>query len=75
MGDRNNMKKDIIVIFVEDYKQMSKEEFKEYIKQIYQQGYDKGYDKGYEDGNSSLVHYNKTQETTPFTTYRDFINC
>ena len=65
------MKKDIIVIFVEDYKQMSKEEFKEYIKQIYQQGYDKGY----EDGNSSLVHYNKTQETTPFTTYRDFIDC
>lgn len=65
------MKKDIIVIFVEDYKQMSKEEFKEYIKQIYQQGYDKGY----EDGNSSLVHYNKTQETTPFTTYRDFVDC
>lgn len=38
------MKPEITIIFVEDYKNMSKEEFGEYIKQIYQQGYNKGYE-------------------------------
>ena len=54
------MKQEITVIFVEDYKNMSKEEFSEYIKQIYQQGYDKGYNVGFASGSCNLT-------TTPFT--------
>lgn len=65
------MKPEIITIFVEDYKKMSKADFSEYIKQIYQQGYDKGYSKGYLDGNTNIATtslYNNPYATNvPYT--------
>ena len=36
------MEKNPIVIFVEDYKNMSKEEFATYIKKIWKEGYEAG---------------------------------
>jgi len=36
------MTKEPIVIFVEDYKKMSKEEFATYIKKIWNEGYEAG---------------------------------
>jgi hypothetical protein len=57
------MKQELTVIFVEDYKNMSKEEFSEYIKQIYQQGYDKGYSNGYLAGSCCLTRTSPYYDT------------
>lgn len=66
------MAKEPIVIFVEDYKNMSKEEFAIYIKKIWKEGYEAGKADNYYPWitctNDNIHIKGNTIDTTPYFT-------